>query len=89
MASPIKTVGAHQVAIRLHDLQSPFFDFVAELDFGVTGYVIVGLFLLAWGLSVALWKFGRVEERYPQPGAMHAHLHEHTDGTAHSHRHVH
>jgi high-affinity nickel-transport protein len=78
-----------QVAIRLLDLRSPFFDFVAGLDFGVTGYVIVGLFLLAWGLSVALWKFGRVEERYPPPGAMHAHLHRHGDGTEHSHRHVH
>jgi len=78
-----------QVAIRLLDLKSPFFDFVAELDFGITGYLIVGLFLLAWGLSVALWKFGRVEERYAQPGAMHAHLHQHPDGTEHSHRHVH
>jgi len=82
-----------QVAIRLLGLQSPFFDFVAELDFGVTGYVIVGLFLLAWGLSVALWKFGRVEERYArpraQPGAMHAHLHRHANGTEHAHRHVH
>jgi high-affinity nickel-transport protein len=78
-----------QVAIRLLDLRSPFFDFVAGLDFGVTGYVIVGLFLLAWGLSVALWRFGRVEERYPPPGAMHAHLHRHGDGTEHSHRHVH
>jgi high-affinity nickel-transport protein len=78
-----------QVAIRLLDLRSPFFDFVAELDFGVTGYVIVGLFLLAWGLSVALWKFGRIEERHAQPGAMHAHAHRHPDGTEHSHRHVH
>jgi high-affinity nickel-transport protein len=78
-----------QVAIRLLNLESPFFDFVAELDFGITGYLIVGLFLLAWGLSVALWKFGRVEERYAQPGAMHAHLHQHPDGTEHSHRHVH
>jgi high-affinity nickel-transport protein len=78
-----------QVAIRLMELRSPFFDFVAELDFGVAGYLIVGLFLLAWGFSLALWKFGRVEERYARPGAMHAHLHRHPDGTEHSHRHVH
>ncbi|MFO1312314.1 MAG: HoxN/HupN/NixA family nickel/cobalt transporter [Burkholderiales bacterium] len=78
-----------QVLIRLLDLRSPFFDFVAGLDFGVLGYVIVGLFLLAWGLSVAAWKFGRLETRYVAPGAMHAHAHRHPDGTEHSHRHVH
>lgn len=78
-----------QVMIRLLDLRSPFFDFVAGLDFGVLGYVIVGLFLLAWGLSVAVWKFGRLEARYVVPGAMHAHVHRHPDGTEHSHRHVH
>ena len=78
-----------QVAIRLLNLEGPFFTFVAEIDFGVLGYLIVGLFLLAWGVSVAIWKFGRVEERYAQPGAMHAHAHRHPDGTEHSHRHVH
>ena len=39
--------------IDLLGLSGPFFDFVADIDFGVLGYLIVGLFLLAWGLSVA------------------------------------
>ena len=78
-----------QVLIRLLDLSSPFFDWVAALDFGVLGYVVVGLFLLAWGVSVAVWKLGRVEERYAPVGSMHAHVHRHPDGTEHSHRHVH
>lgn len=89
VALVIGTIEILQVLIRLLDLQSPFFDFVAGLDFGVLGYVVVGLFLLAWGISVAVWKFGRVEARYSQPGAMHAHVHRHADGTEHSHRHVH
>jgi high-affinity nickel-transport protein len=55
----------------------------------VVGYLIVGMFLLAWALSVAVWKFGRLEQRYAQPGAMHAHAHRHPDGIEHSHRHVH
>ena len=53
------------------------------------GYVIVGLFLLAWGLSVALWKFGRIEARYGANDGLHSHPHRHGGGTLHSHKHVH
>jgi nickel/cobalt transporter (NiCoT) family protein len=42
-----------------------FFEFLNDkLDFGVLGYIIVGMFLLAWIGSVLLWKVRRVEERY-------------------------
>lgn len=34
----------------------------ANLDF--VGFLIVGLMLAAWGIAVAVWRFGRVEERY-------------------------
>jgi hypothetical protein len=44
--------------------------------------------LLAWGLSVVVWKFGRLEARYATPGAMHTHVNWHPDGTEHPHRHV-
>jgi nickel/cobalt transporter (NiCoT) family protein len=37
---------------------------VAELDLGTVGFVIVGLFVLAWVAALAVWKFGRVEERW-------------------------
>ena len=66
-----------------------FFDFIAGLDFGVLGYIIVALFLLAWALSVALWKFGRIEERYGSQLAPHSHAHTHESGTEHSHQHLH
>ncbi|MCC7183451.1 MAG: HoxN/HupN/NixA family nickel/cobalt transporter [Rhodocyclaceae bacterium] len=78
-----------QVLIRMFDLAGPFFDFVAGVDFGLLGYAIVGLFLLAWGLSLAAWKFGRMEQRLGLPGAMHAHVHRHAGGKEHSHRHIH
>jgi len=43
----------------------PVFDFLNErIDFGVLGYLIVGMFLAAWLGSVVLWKLRRVEERY-------------------------
>jgi high-affinity nickel-transport protein len=45
--------------------QGAFFRFLNErLEFGLIGYLIVGLFLGAWLLSVALWRLRRVEERY-------------------------
>jgi high-affinity nickel-transport protein len=78
-----------QVLIGMLDLHGAFFDAVAALNFGVLGYLIVGMFLLAWGLSVAFWKFGRIEERYSMRGDAHAHTHTHAGGVEHSHDHLH
>ena len=39
---------------------------VADLDLGNVGFVVVGLFVLAWAGALAVWKFGRVEERWQQ-----------------------
>ena len=85
----IGTIQLAQVAIGVFGLAGPITDFVARLDFGALGYVIVGLFLLAWGLSVLLWKFRRIEQRYGGSSIMHSHPHSHADGSVHTHRHVH
>ena len=60
----IGTIEMLQVLTRLLDLHGPVFDFVRELDFGVLGYLIVGLLLIGWAVSIAVWKFGRVEQRF-------------------------
>jgi nickel/cobalt transporter (NiCoT) family protein len=79
-----------QVLIGIAGLRGPFFDAVAGLDFGVLGYLIVGLFLTAWGASLAWWKFGKLEQRYaPAGGALHIHPHVHEGGLEHSHDHLH
>ena len=85
----IGTIQLVQVAIDVFGLGGPIPDFIGGLEFGALGYVIVALFLLAWGLSVALWKFRRIEERYGGPSVMHSHPHSHPDGVMHSHRHLH
>jgi high-affinity nickel-transport protein len=36
----------------------------ASLDLGYVGFGIVGLFVLAWLAAVAVWRFGRIEERW-------------------------
>jgi high-affinity nickel-transport protein len=33
-------------------------------DFQYSGYIVVGLFVLTWAVSVAVWKLGRIEERW-------------------------
>ena len=78
-----------QVLIRTLDLEGGFYDFIAGLDFGVLGYIIVGMFLLAWGASVAYWKFGRIEQRYGKHFGVHSHVHSHDGGAEHAHRHMH
>ncbi|MEO6909148.1 MAG: HoxN/HupN/NixA family nickel/cobalt transporter, partial [Abditibacteriaceae bacterium] len=85
----IGTIELMQVLISMLKLEGPLYDSIGGLDFGALGYVIVGLFLFAWGMSFAIWKFGRVEERYADAVTLHAHEHDHEDGTRHSHDHFH
>lgn len=37
---------------------------LASWDLDYVGFGIVGLFVLTWGVALAVWRFGRVEERY-------------------------
>jgi nickel/cobalt transporter (NiCoT) family protein len=46
------------------DLHGVFWDWVAGLDLNVVGFVIVGLFFATWAIAFAVWKFGRIEEKW-------------------------
>jgi high-affinity nickel-transport protein len=85
----VGTIELAQVLVGLLRLHGPVSDFLGGLNFGILGYLIVGLFLLAWGLSVAVWKFGRLEERHAARFGPHAHTHVHAGGVRHSHDHLH
>lgn len=37
---------------------------LGALDLNYVGFTVVGLFVLTWLLALAIWKFGRIEERY-------------------------
>jgi high-affinity nickel-transport protein len=39
---------------------------VARLDLNSVGFVIVGLFVLTWLVALAVWRFGRIEQRWQQ-----------------------
>lgn len=85
----IGTIELLQVIGGALHLHGSVWDFIASLDFGVLGYLIVGMFLLAWGLSAALWKFGNLEERHGSQLVPHVHTHAHDGGIRHSHPHTH
>jgi high-affinity nickel-transport protein len=89
VALVIGSIELLQVLIGLLRLKGPFYDYVSRLDFGVLGYVILGIFLLVWGIAAALWKGNRIEESHDRLNAPHAHNHTHAGGVTHAHEHFH
>jgi high-affinity nickel-transport protein len=87
VALVIGTVELIQVLTHMLDLNGAFFNFFAHLEFHYLGYIIVGLFILTWGISMGVWKWGHIERRYA--GMIHSHKHTHKDGTTHEHPHIH
>jgi high-affinity nickel-transport protein len=37
---------------------------LSSVDLNTVGYIVVGLFVLTWTLALAVWRFGRIEERW-------------------------
>ena len=37
---------------------------IAELDLNYVGFAIVGLFVVTWLVALAVWRFGRIEEKW-------------------------
>lgn len=50
-----------QLLISVLGLRGRLFDWVVAIDFGSLGYLLAGLFLAAWLLSVAWWRLASVE----------------------------
>jgi high-affinity nickel-transport protein len=45
-------------------LSGGIWDFVSELDLNLVGYAIVALFVITWVVALAVWRYGRIEERW-------------------------
>ena len=85
----IGTIELLQVLATMLHLDDPVFHFIGALDFGVLGYVIVAIFLLAWVVSIAVWKLGRLGQRRDTHDFVHVHRHTHASGLSHTHQHLH
>ncbi|PWU25211.1 MAG: HoxN/HupN/NixA family nickel/cobalt transporter [Candidatus Rokuibacteriota bacterium] len=60
----IGTIELLQVFSTKLALSSGFWGWLNNLDFGKMGYAIVATFVLAWSVSILVWKRGRIEERW-------------------------
>lgn len=67
----IGSVELTQVLIRLLGMHGAAADRIMALDFGMLGYLVVGLFALGWGLSIAVWKLGWIEARAAAGSTLH------------------
>jgi len=64
VAFVIGSIELLQVLISALGLHGTFYDGLARLNFNGLGYIVVALFLLAWGASVFVWKSGFLRERH-------------------------
>jgi len=47
-----------------YSLSGGFWDFMGNFDINTAGFVIVGVFVLTWAAALAIWHFGKIEQRY-------------------------
>jgi high-affinity nickel-transport protein len=45
-------------------LNGGIWDFVSGLDLNIVGYAIIALFVITWLVALAVWRYGRIEERW-------------------------
>jgi nickel/cobalt transporter (NiCoT) family protein len=58
----VELVGVLHTQLRWNDGLS---NWIAGMDLNNVGFVIAGLFLVAWAVAIAYWKVARVEHRWP------------------------
>jgi high-affinity nickel-transport protein len=51
------------LASELH-LSGGFWDAMSAFDINKAGFFIVGLFVVTWLAAMAIWRFGRIEEKW-------------------------
>jgi high-affinity nickel-transport protein len=47
-------------------LSGGFWDFMQSFDINKAGFVIVGVFVLTWLVALAVWRYGRIEEKWDE-----------------------
>jgi len=61
------TIGTVELLGLVHDrlgLDHGLWSWVASLNLNTVGFLIVGLFLLTWATSIAVWRYARIEQRW-------------------------
>jgi nickel/cobalt transporter (NiCoT) family protein len=47
-----------------YDLSGGFWAFTGNFDINKAGFVIVGIFVLTWAAALAIWHFGKIEQKF-------------------------
>src|SRR6201992_3071255 len=47
-----------------YDLHGGFWSFMAAFDINKAGFVIVGIFVVTWIVALAVWRFGKLEQKW-------------------------
>ena len=65
----IGTIELLSIAADKLGLDRRLLEWVAGIDLNAVGYIVVGLFVATWAVALAVWRFGRLEERWALPGS--------------------
>jgi hypothetical protein len=41
-----------------------FWNFMANFNINVAGFIIVGMFVVTWAAALTIWKYGHIEEKW-------------------------
>lgn len=87
VALVIGTLELIDVSTHMFGVHGGVLGWLSRLDIGSLGYVIAGIFIASWGLSVAIWKLSGMNRKLSQ---QHGHEHQHSSiGISHQHEHFH
>ena len=68
VALAIGTIELMAVLAEELSLDGQPWEFAAGVDLDHVGYAIAGLFVLTWAVALAVWRLGRIEDRWSLPG---------------------
>jgi nickel/cobalt transporter (NiCoT) family protein len=51
------------------NLSGGFWNFMSNFNINEAGFIIVGLFVVTWAAALAIWRFGRIEQRWERAAA--------------------
>ncbi len=64
VALVIGTIELGGIVMSQLNLSGGFWDWFENININLLGFIIVGMFLVTWMVALAVWRFGRIEEKW-------------------------
>jgi high-affinity nickel-transport protein len=52
------------------NLRGALWDRLGGVDLNAIGFLIVGMFILTWAVALLVWRYGRIEDKWPAPAGI-------------------